>query len=237
MVIIIYIMELKLNYCKEANKGYTLVELLVALAVSAIVISGTLAGYTVFSKQYDVLNKRMEIDREMLVVIDLIQRDIMMAGFKSHRMSFKMLAADALVRASATDFSMVYDYQENELAPVSRRLVRYSLGPGYISSDGGETRKKLYRDLRNCTTPATGCTIATSTSVYSAGGQGEVVIDKITNFAVTFSNQKPFGHFAGVSQLVKIDMSISASRKVQGASGLIAKNFKFITRAKNVSLL
>ena len=229
--------DFRINNFKQANKGYTLVELLVALAVSAIVISGTLAGYTVFSKQYDVLNKRMEIDREMLVVIDLIQRDVMMAGFQSRKMSIKVKSADALVRASATDFSMVYDHQENELDPVSRRLVRYSLGPGYISSDGGETRKKLYRDLRNCDAPINGCTIATSTSLYSAGGQGEVVIDKITNFAVTFSNQKPFGHFAGVSQLVKIDMSISASRKVQGASGLIAKNFKFITRAKNVSLL
>jgi len=229
--------DFRINNFKQANKGYTLVELLVALAVSAIVISGTLAGYTVFSKQYDVLNKRMEIDREMLVVIDLIQRDVMMAGFQSRKMSIKVKSADALVRASATDFSMVYDHQENELDPVSRRLVRYSLGPGYISSDGGETRKKLYRDLRNCTTPVAGCTIATSTSLYSAGGQGEVIIDKITNFTVTFSSPKPFGHFAGVSQLVKIDMSISASRKVQGASGLIAKNFKFITRAKNVSLL
>ena len=229
--------DFRINNFKQANKGYTLVELLVALAVSAIVISGTLAGYTVFSKQYDVLNKRMDIDREMLVVIDLIQRDVMMAGFQSRKMSIKVKSADALVRASATDFSMVYDHQENELDPVSRRLVRYSLGPGYISSDGGETRKKLYRDLRNCTTPINGCTIATSTSLYSAGGQGEVVIDKITNFAVTFSNPKPFGPFAGVSQLVKIDMSISASRKVQGASDLIAKNFKFIARAKNVSLL
>jgi prepilin-type N-terminal cleavage/methylation domain-containing protein len=229
--------DFRINNFKQANKGYTLVELLVALAVSAIVISGTLAGYTVFSKQYDVLNKRMEIDREMLVVIDLIQRDVMMAGFQSRKMSIKVKSADALVRASATDFSMVYDHQENELDPVSRRLVRYSLGPGYISSDGGETRKKLYRDLRNCTTPVAGCTIATSTSLYSAGGQGEVIIDKITNFTVTFSSPKPFGHFAGVSQLVKIDMSISASRKVQDASDLIAKNFKFITRAKNVSLL
>ena len=42
------------------NQGYTLVELLVALAVSAIVVGGTLAGYTVFSKQYDVLNKKLK---------------------------------------------------------------------------------------------------------------------------------------------------------------------------------
>ncbi len=40
------------------NAGYTLVELLVALAVSSIVIAGTYAGYTVFAKQQQLLQVR-----------------------------------------------------------------------------------------------------------------------------------------------------------------------------------
>ncbi len=228
----------KNNNFKESNKGYTLVELLVALAVSAIVIAGTLAGYTVFAKQYDVINKRIEIDREVLNVINLIQKDIMMAGYKSHLSTNNMVSTDALKRTSATDFSMVFDYQEKEGDPITRRLVRYSIDTaGYTSSDGGEARLRLYRDLRDCNSPASGCTIATSTSRYSAGGQGEVIMDKITNFTVTFSHLKPFGPFAGTAQLVKVDMSVAASRKVQDASSVIAKRFKFMTRAKNVSYL
>jgi len=227
----------KSNNFKEYNKGYTLVELLVALAVSAIVVSGTLAGYTVFAKQYDVLNKRMEIDREVLGIINLIQKDIVMAGFKSHRTAHAMKAADALKRTSATDFSMVFDFQEKAGDPVVRRLVRYSIGPGYTSEDGGEIRKKLFRDLRDCNAPASGCSLATSTSKYSAGGQGEVIMNKIHTFEVTFSNPQPMGPFSGTAQLVKINLSVAASKKVQGASTWITKNFKFMSRAKNVSLL
>ena len=154
----------KNNNFRESNKGYTLVELLVALAVSAIVVSGTLAGYTVFAKQYDVLNKRMEIDREVLGIISLIKKDVTMAGYKSHLTTNAMKAADALKRTSATDFSMVFDYQEKEGDPIVRRLVRYSIGPGYTSEDGGEIRKKLFRDLRDCNAPASGCSLATSRS-------------------------------------------------------------------------
>ncbi len=72
--------EFKANRDIQKQQGYTLVELLVSLAVSAIVISGTLAGYTVFAKQYEVLNKRIEMDRDVLKVIGLIQYDIAMAG-------------------------------------------------------------------------------------------------------------------------------------------------------------
>jgi len=230
-------MELKLNHFKELNKGHTLVELMVALAVSAIVIAGTLAGYTVFAKQYEVLNKKIEIDREALGVINLIQKDVMMAGFKSHLTTNAMKGEDALKRTSATDFSMVFDTQEKEGDPIVRRLVRYSLGPGYVSADSGVARFKLYRDLRDCTTPASGCTIATSTSRYTAGGQGEVIMDKITSFSVAFSNPKPMGPFSGVSQLVRTSLSVAASRKVRDSPSFITKNFKFTARAQNVSLL
>jgi len=227
----------KNNNFKECNKGYTLVELMVALAVSAIVIAGTLAGYTVFAKQYEVLNKRIEIDREVLGIITLIQKDVTMAGYKSHLTTNAMKAADALKRTSATDFSMVFDYQEKEGDPITRRLVRYSLGPGYVSADSGVARFKLYRDLRDCTTPVSGCTIATSTSRYTAGGQGEVIMDKITSFSVAFSSPKPMGPFSGVSQIVRTSISVAASRAVRDAASLITKDFKFTARAQNVSLL
>ena len=228
----------KTNNFKECNKGYTLVELLVAVAVSGIVIAGTMAGYKVFSSQYDVLNKRMEIDRQVLLVINLIQKDVAMAGYKSHRSSNTLSAADALKKSSATDFSMVFDYQEKESDPIVRHLIRYSLGPGYISDDGGALRNKIYRDLRVCNAPASGCSISTSTSKYSAGGLGEVIIDKVKNFEVKFSHTKTTGPYSGAAQIVKINLTVGTSRKVRSASGWwIDKDFTFVSRAKNVSLL
>ena len=46
------------------QKGLTLVELLVTMVVSAIVIAGTIAGYTYFAQQYQILNQRISIDRD-----------------------------------------------------------------------------------------------------------------------------------------------------------------------------
>ena len=151
------------NNFKECNKGYTLVELMVALAVSAIVVAGTLAGYSVFAKQYEVINTRIDIDRQALKIIDLIQSDVMKAGFKSYKSANTMKSSDALVQRGLTDFFIVYDHIDSAGIP-DRKLVRYSLGPGYVSSDGGQGRNKLYRDLRDCTSPASGCDLSTSTS-------------------------------------------------------------------------
>ena len=74
------------NHLKRHNHqtGFTLVELLVTLVVSAIVIAGTIAGYTYFAQQYQVLNQRIAIDRDVLAVMDLIQSDIGKAGFKAY---------------------------------------------------------------------------------------------------------------------------------------------------------
>ncbi|MEK9778131.1 MAG: prepilin-type N-terminal cleavage/methylation domain-containing protein, partial [Methylophilaceae bacterium] len=66
------------------HKGFTLVELLVTLVVSAIMISATLAGFTYFSKQYKILSQRIEMDQNALQVIDLIQSDINQAGYKAY---------------------------------------------------------------------------------------------------------------------------------------------------------
>ena len=74
------------NHLKQHNHqtGFTLVELLVTLVVSAIVIAGTIAGYTYFAQQYQVLNQRIAIDRDVLAVMDLIQTDIGKAGFMAY---------------------------------------------------------------------------------------------------------------------------------------------------------
>ena len=91
------------NNQETNNRGYTLVELLVALAVSAIVVSGTLAGYTVFAKQYDVLNKKIEMDRDVLKVIDLIQSDVAMAGYKFYRSDITFNPSQSITLTSSSD--------------------------------------------------------------------------------------------------------------------------------------
>ncbi|WP_114638706.1 PulJ/GspJ family protein [Polynucleobacter necessarius] len=69
-----------LIYCAR-EQGYTLVELLVALAVSSIVIAGTYAGYSFFSQQQQVLSAQTEVDRNALRAIDLFKSDVRVAGY------------------------------------------------------------------------------------------------------------------------------------------------------------
>ena len=218
------------------DKGYTLTELLVALAVSSIVVAGTLAGYTIFAKQYDVLNKRIEMDRDVLKVIDLIQSDIARAGFRDYRSSTTFLPSQSITLTSPTDLLLLFDDYERDGA-LYRSLIRYSLGPGYTSASSGQARFRIFRDWRICITPETGCDIATSSSLYGAGGQGEIIIDKVTTLVITTLHPKQVGTFVDVPQLVSIELNLTASKLGQDATEFITKGYDFIARAKNVSML
>jgi len=219
------------------DKGYTLTELLVALAVSSIVVAGTLAGYTIFAKQYDVLNKRIEMDRDVLKVIDLIQSDIARAGFRDYRSSITFLPGQSITLASSTDLLLLFDDYERD-GTLYRSLIRYSLGPGYTSASSGQARFRIFRDWRICITPETGCDIATSTSRYvGAGERGEIIIDKVTTLVITTLHPKQVGTFIDVPQLVKFNLNLTAAKLGQDATEFITKGYDFIARAKNVSML
>ncbi len=218
------------------NQGYTLVELLVALAVSAIVVGGTLAGYTVFSKQYDVLNKKIEMDRDVLKVIDLIQSDVAMAGYKFYRSDITFNPSQSITLTSSTDLLLLFDDYDRS-GTLYRSLIRYSLGPGYPGATASDTKFRLFRDWRRCNTPETGCDLASSTSEYSAGGQGEIILDKIKTLSVSTLHNKQVGTFVNEPQLVKFILNVSASKKGQDESEFITKTYNFIARARNVSML
>ena len=130
------------------DKGYTLTELLVALAVSSIVIAGTLAGYTIFAKQYDVLNKRIEMDRDVLKVIDLIQSDIARAGFRDYRSSITFLPSQSITLTSSTDLLLLFDDYERD-GTLYRSLIRYSLGPGLYLCFLGSSKISYISRLEN----------------------------------------------------------------------------------------
>ena len=91
--------------------GYTLVELLVALAVSSIVMAGTYAGYSFFAQQQQVLTAQTEVDRNALRAIDLFKSDVRMAGYLDFSDANAMPArqAIAITQRNPGDVSFVYD--------------------------------------------------------------------------------------------------------------------------------
>ena len=63
------------------ERGFTLVELLVAMAVSTIVIGGTYSTYTLVSNQYEKIKETGEIHYSANQVMQIVSRDIRMAGY------------------------------------------------------------------------------------------------------------------------------------------------------------
>lgn len=79
--------------CKNQPKGFTLIELMIAMAVGLVVLSAVYAVFTVQNKQ---LNKQEQIalmQQNARMAMDMMTREIMMAGYG---------ATSALPRCSGT---------------------------------------------------------------------------------------------------------------------------------------
>lgn len=237
----------------SVNFGFTLVELLVTLVVSSIVISATVAGFTFFSKQYQILNQRIQMDQNVLPVIDLMQSDIFQAGFKAYSDGNpEILAIDVIQGLSDIEakdsFSIVYDSERDDGSLY--RLIVYYYSEFYKKDPfTGADIYYLKRDIRECQTPDLGCKMnpggnfPDSISLYSGvrtgpNGEGEPILDNVHTFEVRGLNKKNIGiTYNNVYQAVEVILKLGAPNLVEGESELKTKNYKFITRVKNVSII
>lgn len=219
----------------RAHDGYTFIELMVALAVSSIVIAGSYAGYSLLARQQQLLNAQTSVDRNALRVVDLIQSDIRMAGYKDYQSPNAMQPAQTVVISSSSDLVLVYDDYDSTNT-LYRALVHYSLEP-YTSSTTGLTRNRLVRDWRICNNPSVGCDVSSSTSKYTGTSKGQPILDWINNFTVTGLSAKTIGTFSGVFQAIQINLQVGSPNKIEGTTISVAKTFNFVTRIKNVSLV
>jgi prepilin-type N-terminal cleavage/methylation domain-containing protein len=214
--------------------GYTLVELLVAIAVTSIVLSGTYAAYAFFSQQQQSLLAQTEVDRNALRAIDLMQSDIRMAGFKDYSDPYAMPASQAIVINSSTpgDIRFVYDDFDTS-GGLYRALVRY-----YVAdAPTGTPRKRLLREWRKCNNPSITCDLSNSTPLNGTSSSGEPVLDWVSTFSVQGLNSKPTGTFKDQFQTIQVNLVLDSPKKIEGTVRKVTKNFTFLARAKNVSLV
>ena len=219
----------------HASHGYTLVEMLVALAVTSIVLAGTYAAYTFFSQQQQALLAQTEVGRGALRTIDLMQSDIRMAGFKDYLDVNPMPASQAIVLANNTpgDVRFVYDDYDTS-GSLYRALVRYYVTP--FTSSTGVTRNRLLREWRKCNNPSQTCDLSNSTPL-TGSTSGEPVLDWVSNFTVVGMNQKATGSFANQYQTIQVNLVVDSPKKIEGTTRKVSKSFTFLSRAKNVSLV
>lgn len=215
--------------------GYTLVELLVALAVTSIVLTGTYAGFSFFSRQQYTLVSQTEMDRNALRAIDLMQSDIRMAGYKDYSSTYPMASSQpiAIAKTSPGDFTIVFDDYDAS-GTLYRSLTRYYLA-SYTPS-GGVTRNRLLRQVRKCTDPSSICTVSNSTAI-SGSDAGEPILDWVSVFNVDGLNQNTSGFFSGQFQALQITLTLASPRKIEGTLKTVTRNFTFVVRARNISLV
>ena len=213
--------------------GYTLVELLVAIAVSSIVLAGTYAGYSYFSQQQQILVGQTDLNRNALRAIDLLRADVRMAGYRDFTDPNLMTANQAIMISGLSDVAFVYD-DFTDAGVLYRAYIRYYLA-NYTSSTGS-SRMRLMREWRKCNNPASSCDRSSSTA-YIGGDSGEPILDWVSTFEVKGLNPKAYGTFLGQYQTVQAYLVVTSPQKVDGSSKVISKKFTVLTRAKNVSLV
>ena len=65
----------------NTERGFTLIELLVSMAISAIVLGGVAASFVSQSRSYDAQAAVNEMHQRARVAMDMMTRDIRMAGY------------------------------------------------------------------------------------------------------------------------------------------------------------
>jgi prepilin-type N-terminal cleavage/methylation domain-containing protein len=217
------------------HAGSTLVELMVALAVSSIVIAGTYAGYTVFARQQQLLLAQTEYDRNAMRAIDMMSSDIRLAGYRDYLNPNAMAANQpiSILSSSPGDLVLVFDDYDS-LGNLYRALIHYYLQP--FSSATGKNRNRLFREWKKCNNPVVICNLGNSSPQFGSAG-GEPLVDWVTSFIVEGLHPKSYGSFATQFQSVKITFALGSGQVIEGTSKSVARNYTFVARARNVSLV
>jgi len=135
-----------LNY----RKSFTLVEMLVALAVSSIIIIASYASYDLVATQYRKNLDIADMHTSGRAIMRIIERDVRMAGFeyrdKDAKVTYGTISSPLTIKDSGNkccdEVTVIYDYFDEESKKAERIRIRYWAGP-HTSNKG--SRHRLYK--------------------------------------------------------------------------------------------
>ena len=231
-------------------RGYTIIELMIALVVSAIVIAGSLAGFNIIEKQFNEVNLETALDRQAANFIRELQKDISMAGYKEFQGDISMSGSEAIQFESTPyddgnnpgqivqeEFRVTYDAKD-DTDVTYRKNVRYQC-------------KKLSGasalDLFQCQKTVAKCIASPCIGAFSFGSnvidvatdlKEETEITRVKEFSITRDNFKdlPGTVYDGFPQVLRIKLVLFGEDKSKGVDG-IEKIYHFSIRARNISMI
>ena len=231
-------------------RGYTIIELMIALVVSAIVIAGSLAGFNILEKQFNEVNLETALDRQAANFIRELQKDISIAGYKEFQGDISMSGSEAIQFESTPyddgnnpgqivqeEFRVTYDAKD-DTDVTYRKNVRYQC-------------KKLSgasaSDLFQCQKTVAKCIASPCIGAFSFGSnvidvatdlKEETEITRVKEFSITRDNFKdlPGTLYDGFPQVLRIKLILFGEDKSKGVDG-IEKIYHFSIRARNISMI
>ncbi len=109
------------------QNGITLIELLVAFVICAIVVGGIYRVFVAQSKAYTVQDQVVEVQQNIRTAMEIMLRDIRMAGYDNDSLTSKISIDNPII--NATDHSITVDYEYDD---THRYEIAYSLMNGNL---------------------------------------------------------------------------------------------------------
>lgn len=121
----------KNNHCK----GYSLLELVLAMAVGVIVIAGGYSSYVIIAKQYQRVSAFSEVQQAGIATLMLMSRDLRMAGREAMNVNIDPVYGDIAAPITITDSGnaccdrIVIIYDKDSIVNPRRCQITYSIAP------------------------------------------------------------------------------------------------------------
>jgi len=136
------------------KNGFSLVEMLIALAVSSIIIAASFGSYTIIARNFEFQKDMKYIAQSARAVVDMMNADIRLAGYtaiNNTSINDAVLMSDSGAADCCDAISVIYDQSQTQ-----RRQVTYwteQFIPGGGTAD--PTRNRLYKQVCNISNPYT----------------------------------------------------------------------------------
>ncbi len=108
-------------------KGVTLIELLVVLVLSGLVIAGIYRLFVAQTRAYTVQDQVVEVQQNIRSAMEILLRDLRMAGYDSDSISSKISIANPIANSGDHTVTVSYEYDDTH-----RHEVMYFLNNGNL---------------------------------------------------------------------------------------------------------
>jgi type IV pilus assembly protein PilW len=129
-----------------SNRGFSLLELMVAMAVVSILLAGIYAAYITQLRSYMTQQMTLEMQQNLRVAMQIMARDIRMAGFDPTRS-----ANAGVITMLANTFRFSADKDQSGVATDSDEDITYA-----INNNGSLGRQTIVYDPVTNTTTSSG---------------------------------------------------------------------------------